>query len=130
MLNHISWSTYWTVIVFSLLIYYSYIAWMNRKILFTWRIATAPPALAESSDELFPQADACGRELDAYLEQTAYGKPSKNELVFGIHKIIKKYSSLRGTSYEPALSQLIVFSATDKCAIHLSEEDIRQVWLV
>ncbi len=130
MLNHISWSTYWTFLAVSLVLYYSYVAWVNRRVLFTRRIAAAPPALAESSDELFPHADACGRELDAYLEQAAYGKPSRNELVFGIHQVIKKYPSLRGSAYEEGLSRLIHFSATDKCAIHLSEEDIRQVWLV
>ena len=129
MFNQISWSDYWTVVLLSLVIYYSYVAWVNRSALFTRRL-TSPPALPESSDEMFPQADACSQELDAYLEQLSYGKPSRNELILGIHQVIKKYPSLPGTNYEAALSQLIGFSAKDKCGIHLSDEDIRQVWLV
>jgi hypothetical protein len=57
-------------------------------------------------------------------------KPSKKELLFSIHKIIQRYPTLSGTVYEGAINKWIAFDIKDKCAIYLSDEDLRDVWLV
>lgn len=129
MLNHISWSSYWTTVLISLICYYGYIAWINRSRLLKYKpvITGELPAL---DDLLHPQAKACNDELSAYVGQAALTKPSKKEILFGLHKIIQRYPTLSGTVYQTAISKWIAFDAKDKCSIHLSDEDIRQVWLV
>lgn len=129
MLNHISWASYWKALAIILFCYYVYIFWINRTRLLQYKPVVTPD-LPSLDDLLHPQAVACNSELTAYLEQVALTKPSKKEILFGIHKVIKHYPMLQETVYQPAISKWITFEARDKCAIHLSNEDIRQVWLV
>jgi hypothetical protein len=128
MLHAISWSSYWTALLLTLIVYYSYAAWVNRP-LFARRVTT-PLRKEEVTDELFPMADQCGRELASYIEQLSFGKPSRPEFLSGIHRVIKKYPLLAGSAYEQSLSQLIRVMAKEKCALHLDEEETRQVWFV
>lgn len=128
MLQQLNWGQYWGFVCLILALYYSYTFYQYRHVWLGPR--TRPVLPAAGDDDLFPQVDACGRELDAYLEQAGYGKPSKNELVFGVHQILKKFPGLATTKYKDALNQVIQFSARDKCTIHLTEEDLRQVWMV
>lgn len=130
MLNNISWGSYGIALSISLCVYYGCFVWLNRKELFARRISVPQTILPETGDELFPQASALSREIEAFLEQVVYDRPSRNVIVLGIHQIIKKYPLLAGTTHESAISRLIAYSAKDKCAVHLHEEDLRQVWLV
>jgi hypothetical protein len=129
MLDSISWGSYCTVLGISLVLYYGWLLWHYRHALVV-RAAPVPALLPVLEDELHPFAEALRHELTAYLDQLAHRSPAKNELLFGIHKIIQHYPLLPGTVYQPALSQWIGFIVKDQCAIHLSEEEIRQVWLV
>lgn len=129
MLHSISWSSYWTAILAVVICYYGYIAWLNRSRLFKSRPAIH--AELPSLDDLHHlKAEACNSELIAYIDQVSLTKPSKKEVLFSLHKIIQRYPSLAGTVYQNTISQWVAFDAKDKCAIYLSDEDLREVWLV
>jgi hypothetical protein len=89
----------------------------------------APFPLPIDHDELFPLAQTLTGEISAYLEQAQYAKSGKPEILFGLQQIAKRYKEIKSTNYEPAINSLIVFESKDKCAVSLSEGEIRQVWL-
>ena len=86
----------------------------------------------ESQDEttdLPGEVQSIASEMTAFLEQAKYAGSLKEEILFGTQQIIKKYPAMKDSSYQEGLNKLLAFEAKTKCAVHLSHEELRQVWL-
>lgn len=135
MVNNISWGSYWSVLTVLLIFYYAYVLlkyYRNDLRLRFQPAASITPIQKrkESGDgELLPVVQSFSDEMAAYLDQASYAKAGKNEILFALQQIAKKHLVIKDSTYQPAINSLIVLEAKEKCSVHLSEEDLRQVWV-
>lgn len=74
------------------------------------------------------QAQSCLDEINAFFEARKKSKAVTLELIQGLHRIAQKYSSLKGSPFETALSNVMVIQAETICSVHLGVEEIKEVW--
>jgi len=134
MVNNISWGSYWSVLTVLLTVYYAYVLlkYYRSDLRLRFQPAlhiTKKQCHDETGEAILPVVQSFSDEMTAYLEQASQTKAGKNEIIFALQQIAKKYSTIKDSTYQPAMNGLIVFEAKDKCAVHLSEEEIRQVWI-
>lgn len=75
---------------------------------------------------LTPDAQDFADEVSAYT--SSCGDIDKDELTTNLRKIILKYPSLIHSKARYELSQLIAMSAENYCSIHLSAEEVGELW--
>lgn len=143
MLHEISWQMYWTTIIVLSFVYYLsvYLLYFRKEAgVKSNRSIGSPLAMqtnergsleAESNheptvDEL--QAQSCLDEINAFFEAQKKSKAVTLELINGLHRIAQKYSSLKGSPFETALSNVMVIQAETICSVHLGVEEIMEVW--
>ena len=126
MLYAVSWSQYWTAVSISLVLYYLYAGWNYFR-----------PGLHKSHSGHRNMPGAAGgplpslqRELQAYIEQSALQLTARPELIFGLQRIASRYAAILNDATVEQLTQYILILCKDNPAVNLSENDIRQVWLV
>ena len=132
MLNNISWGSYWSALTVLLFFYYAYLLLRYYRKDIAGRLAITPRIqLDKEIEDGTPSTiiQAINDEIIAYLEQASHERTMKQELVFALRKIALKYKSVRNSQYLSAINNLIHVECGNKCGIHLSEEEIRQVWM-
>jgi hypothetical protein len=134
MLNNISWGSYWSAITVSLILYYAYVLFQyyGKEIKIRFNSAVAKPeSIAISGYEILPAiAQSLGDEVISYLEQAARSGIIKNEILFALRQIAAKYENVKKSRYQNDISGLMQSECFNKCAIHLSDGDMRYVWMV
>lgn len=143
--NNISWSSYWSALTSLTLIYYAYVLLVfyrhDLRNLLVGKIKKMPTGVSQPSppilkrnnpverddDELFLSAQSLADETLAYLDQSGHGL--KEEIFFGLKQIFKKHRIILNSSYQPAMESLLLSECEAKCAIHLTEEEVKQVWM-
>ena len=142
MFSSISWSTYWSVLAGVSILYYALlklgydrnevVSLAVGSIKTKNKLGSVTPehtvVVSDSTDVSAIQSMA--DEVGHFLLQSAENGHLKNEVMFGLNQIVKKYPSLQLSPYRPELEQMISFECQTKCSIHLNEEEIQQVWLV
>ena len=132
MINNISWGSYWSALTVLLFLYYAYVLLRYyRKDIYA-RVAASPSIQLDrevENETSLPIVQALTDEVTAYLDQASNAGAKKQEIVFALQQITLKHRSLKNSDYQSAINSLIQFECKDKCAIHLSEEEIRQVWM-
>jgi hypothetical protein len=147
MFNMISWQGYWIFLAILLVGYYLVIYLLYFRSDFTIRLAgnrrqwapvgqdgkvqgAAFPSTYEpdSSSEVDLQASGCADELAAYFQEASRSKAAKKELLVALTKLLTKYPALRSSSYVEALNNLMRSEAAHHCSVHLSSEEVVQVW--
>lgn len=147
MLNNISWQGYWTVLALFLTGYYLiiYLLYYRRDfsvsvsralsrnnsssetVPFHPSSSTTQASIAHESQEyLF---DSCLNELAAFFDQAKSRKWMKEELLYALQRIFKKYSELRNSEYEDSLRKLVICQAVDICSVQFEEVEVDHVWL-
>ena len=132
MINNISWGSYWSALTVLLIIYYGYVLLRYYRKDIGGRLAASPSIQMDrevKNETSLPIVQALTDEITAYLEQASNAGTKKLEIVFALKQIALKHKSLRNSEYQSALNSLIQFECKEKCAIHLSEEEIGQVWM-
>lgn len=146
MVNNISWGSYWSVLAILTILYYAYILLVyygselrNRlagksSVLPARHFKSSSPLARHDhhvggADELLPVMQSLTDEVSAYLEQAAYSKAGKPEVLFALQQMVKRYPVICNTSYQESINKLLQFEAENKCAIHLNEVEIKQVWM-
>jgi hypothetical protein len=143
MFENISWQTYWTAIVILSFAYYLtvYVLYFRKGLINRSQTQNLPAEhLTKSSPSSFTidnesidkaelQAQSCLDEINAFFEAKKKSKTEKNELLYGLHGIVQKYSSLKDSSYSDTLSNIIVTQAQSICSVHLGVDEVNAVWL-
>lgn len=162
MLERVSWSTYWTVIVIVALVYYAFlfILFYKNRLLFRKKVKdtnsidfrgpaeTHQPNLfgfegvanersedrpdqqfAADSNILMPLVHDLIQELKEFIVGIAERSYIKEEVIMGIQVIIRNYKKLEASPYQKSINDFIKSECEDHCSIHLSEEDIRRIWI-
>ena len=71
---------------------------------------------------------ACIDELDAFFSESKKSKFLKEDIVFALQGILKKYPSLKTSPYKLSLTHVIVGQCENICSIHLKADDVDRVW--
>jgi len=81
----------------------------------------------EEDQDVTPVAHAFADEIQAYTSSCGEDV-GKEELTCHLRKIIQKYPSLAGSGFQYELSQLIAIASENNCSIHLSAEELSELW--
>jgi len=71
---------------------------------------------------------ACIDEIDAFLKEAKKSKCIKEELIFSLQLILKKYPSLKNSQFKASVTNVIVGQCEHNCSIHLNADDVVRVW--
>ena len=145
MFNTISWQEYFTFLLTTIAVYYLvvYLLYFKGK---NGRLQTVQGSFSNekpskeqratlfdqqlnTEENLQPIVHACMDELNAFFENQKRKKAIKSELMFGLHTILQKYPSLRNSDYRESLTNVIATQCEAICSIHLSAEELKDVWL-
>lgn len=143
----ISWTSYITVSFLLLLFYYSFVvlAFYRKDIMNRLKAGKAPGSLASPDSVLFSESteqkgdnklDAASAapmhslvdELQAYINQAGQQGIEKSELTSSVKELLQKYPGIKGSIFQPGITNLIAVLAEDKCAIHLSADELGGLW--
>lgn len=78
---------------------------------------------------LMPLVHDLINELKGFITGIAERSFIKEEVVIGIQLIVNSYKNLEGSSYQKSINDFIKTECEDYCSIHLSEEDIKRIWI-
>ncbi|RXK86994.1 hypothetical protein [Filimonas effusa] len=67
-------------------------------------------------------------ELQAYSVAAGKEKRTKEEIQISIRKIIQKYPGIVTSEFQKGITSLIAYNIENNCAIHLSAEELSDVW--
>lgn len=144
MFSNISWGSYWTALTILVILYYACVLllfYMHEiRQLLSGKRKLMPAAIAVETeyngsenepedDDLPVEVQTLTREVTAYLDQAKYAGSIKDEILFGTQQILKKYPSMKNSIYHEGINKLLQFETKSRCAVHLSHEELRQVWL-
>ena len=73
--------------------------------------------------------DSCLNELATFFEEANGRKWIKEELLYALQRIYKKYVSLKNSSYEETIQRLTILQCKDICSVHINAADLNQLWL-
>lgn len=163
MLERISWSSYWTVLVIALAIYYLVLFLLHyqrgffsksrvkaissdtsthdslesvQPNLFGFQDTSVKKSVSQVTSELpvddkilMPLVHDLIQELKDFIADISQRSYVKEEVIMGIQVIIKNYKKLEGSPYQKSISDFIKNECEDCCSIHLSEDDIKRIWI-
>lgn len=142
MLSQLSWSFYFKLITVVVITYYSAVFLLCyslrdlKTILSKLQIAqgfTIKPAT--KSDKIFtgPADNIKGLigDIKDCIQQASKNCSPKDELMFAVHKIINAeyYRQADIQSFRNYINDFISKTTEQYCSIHLSEEDLRVLWI-
>jgi hypothetical protein len=141
MFNTISWQSYWTGLAISFAIYYLvvYLLYYRSDVKLLFKGVEEKDSFSfrnETSEFQQPLADteehivySCIDELNAFFEQAKRKRWIKDELIYALQMIIKKYPSLNASQYKSSINVVLTNQCEHICNIHLNEEEVKHVWL-
>jgi hypothetical protein len=159
MLQQITWSEYWKIIVIISVLYECSILLLfyRKEILLLakgkrWVLpivrarathrqdvlqekTSLPRATEEENEEdnedenLIPFANELAESIKVLIGQAAEKEYAKEELFFGLQRLIKGYPQLKDTSYRQEINTLISVECKTKCALHLRTGELDKLWL-
>lgn len=99
--------------------------------------AVSQPTLFAGSEEFqCPEMDtiehavyACMDEINAFLAEAKQRRCVKEEMMYSLQSILKKYPAIAGSEYKESLTNVMVNQCEYQCAVHLSADDVVRVWL-
>jgi hypothetical protein len=139
MFNNISWASYWSALTVTAVLYYVYVLRTHFREVIFQRLKFKRVAAAAGSSKKFSSVtindedpgavQSLIHEISASLDNAAKVKAERSEIIFGLQQIVKKYPGIKATDYQSAITQLIISESEEKCAVHLSGEEARRVWV-
>ena len=133
MFTNISWQNYWTTLAVLMVVYYIIIYLLYFRNNFSFKlpkvfkgIEAANKTEGEGEANVF---DSCLNELATFFEEANGRKWIKEELLYALQRIYKKYISLKNSSYEETIQRLTILQCKDICAVHINAADLNQFWL-
>lgn len=134
MFTNISWKEYALIVTVALLLYYVWIFFIfyAKDILRLFKKTTVEDHKLQNeseiqSAEIFGIVYRLQDEVKEAIEAAAIKKYPKEEIIFSLQTALQKYS-LQSTPFRFALNNFIERQCKNNCFIHLSEDDLKQMW--
>ena len=81
-----------------------------------------------AGDDLFQLIQSLRDELEAYISEAAALRTVKIEMIMSIKQLLSKYPHPGMLSYKESLNSFIDMKLTKYCSIHLTDEEMKQLW--
>ena len=81
-----------------------------------------------AGDDLFRLIQSLRDELEAYVSEASAMQAGKKEMIFSIKQLLSKYPHPGMLSYRVSINSFIDLKLTKYCSIHLTEEEMKQLW--
>jgi hypothetical protein len=128
MLHTISWQQYFLFLFIAAVIYYIGVWILYYK-------AKLPSfSLPENfrsplEEEDIPNVQSTAWEVIQEITPLFPGRQNQNELIYAIQTKLKKYHHWDEPGFRETINAFILGESENKCSIHLSEEDLRVLWI-
>ena len=140
MFTEISWNSYLTIVIVLLAVYYVFIGllYYSSNIVgllsgkkFTQRDTLTSVVGMDTLTEkknLFQTAHSLSDEIQAYLNEAGRNSLNKEDVVQSLKVMLAKYPVIKDLPFRDVIQNLIRREAETYCSIHLSEEEINELW--
>jgi hypothetical protein len=156
MFNNISWQGYWIFLALTTASYYLfvYLLYYRNDFGISWNrtrdngsFKTEPSLQRAANESKQPTifgglgqletpgiqneeniVHVCMDELTSFFEEAKRIKTIKGEMIYSLHRILKKYPTIKDSEYKESVNNVIVVQCENICSVHLSAEDMVQVW--
>ena len=140
MFTEISWNSYLTIVIVLLAVYYVFIGllYYSSNIVgllsgkkFTQRDTLTSVVGMDTLTEkknLFQTAHSLSDEIQAYLNEAGRNSLNKEDVVQSLKVMLAKYPVIKDLPFRDVIQNLIRTEAETYCFIHLSEEEINELW--
>ena len=65
---------------------------------------------------------------DCSEEMLPHGDYTKEQIILSLRQLVTKFPTLKYSPYHSSITNLIAIECENKCAIHLSSDDLNDVW--
>lgn len=128
MLNTISWHEYFLFISALLILYYGFIFVFYFKMNFFSLLKTNQISFF-SGKELKSKMSWNAEKVILEIGPSFSGKQNLNELIYDLQIKLEPYKFWDEPDFKKSINDFIIEESEKKCSIHLSEEDLRVLWL-
>ena len=129
MLQSISWSQYFFILLIATLVYYLFV-WVlffnarSPAFIRTGNFYSTTTQGEDQPDEVITTAQHILDEVRPIFE----GRGNKNELILALQIKLRRYSQWNEPGFRETINAFIVEQSQSKCSIRLGEDDLRIVW--
>jgi hypothetical protein len=142
MCSSILWEQFILTIVIVLGLYYGYVGVSYYRKDWLYRLSgkkpggaslqpapssAAMPGGAAASSPLLPLVHDLVDEIRALLQAEGV-TADKEDLLGKLRRLLQKYPTLKETSFQPSINQLLVIESKNHCSVDLNEKEIRVLW--
>ncbi|WP_121356762.1 hypothetical protein [Flavisolibacter nicotianae] len=82
-----------------------------------------------SADTIEHAVYTCMDEINAYLEEAKRSKCIKEEMLYALYSILKKFPAISTSEYKESVTNVIVNQCEYLCSVHLNADDVVRVWV-
>ncbi len=134
-MSQITWTTFFTILSFILIVYYITIIILYYRKAFSLsllaKIFRQPVMVARTSTNDTSATTTLYVSITRLAEQAAADGYGREEILLALHKLLHTAddNGLSNSSNRTNVSQYIANACEQYCSIHLSEEDLRVLWI-
>jgi hypothetical protein len=134
MFTEISWSSYVTIVIVLLVIYYLFIGLRYYRTelfrIFAGRKIPADAVKEEVPEKknIFQLTRSLSDEIQAYLDEAGRNTLHKEEVITSLQSLLAKYPSVTDSPFRKVIQNLIVTECETCCSIHFGEKELSELW--
>jgi hypothetical protein len=81
-------------------------------------------------NNLFPLINQFTEEIKYLLEQAAANNIIKQEVLYSLQQLAKKYFQIKASPFQSFITNYILVESSNYSSIHISEEDLEMLWVM
>jgi hypothetical protein len=128
MLKEISWQEYFVFLFVTLLLYYGFLLVFYYRFDFS-SLRKANLKFWFRGKELQSEMSNNAQKVTQEIRSCFRDKMNMNELIFDLQNRLEPYKHWDEPDFRKSINDFIIEESKNKCSIHLSEEDLRVLWL-
>ncbi|MBS1737509.1 MAG: hypothetical protein JSS98_13005 [Bacteroidetes bacterium] len=127
MFNQISWGQYLLLLLIVVIAYYLFVwvVYFKAKLPIFSGIGKGSGLSEDQSGKVESNSQLIIREIKPAFR----GRENKNELIYSLQGKLKRYNQWDEPGFRETINDFIIKESEEECSIHLSEEDLRVLWL-
>ena len=128
MLKAISWQEYFVFLFVILILYYTFLfIFYFRSNFSSLRKVSRITFSSSKESNRVPGGNA--QQIIEEIGPSFRGKQNVHELIYDLQIKLEPYKSLDEPGFREMINAFIIEESEKKCSVHLSEEDLRVLWL-
>lgn len=128
MLNAISWQEYLVFISAILILYYAFLLIFYFRVNFSSLLKLNMKSFFRDK-ELHSEMSGNAKKIIQEIRPAFTGKQNIHELIYDLQLKLEPYKHWDEPEFRENINQFITAESEAQCSIHLSEEDLRVLWL-